>query len=45
MASIIFVLASVHHKNYGVIDSVVHESFVEETNVVPTAVTGDCGAG
>jgi hypothetical protein len=35
----------VSHKNDGAIDSMVCESFIEETNIVPTAVTDDCGAG
>jgi len=32
------------HKNDGAIDRVVCESFVEETNIVPPAVTEYCGA-
>jgi hypothetical protein len=35
----------VRHKNDVAIDRVVCESFNEETNVVPTAFTDDCGAG
>jgi len=45
LPSIVFVLASVRQKNVGVINGVVCESFIEETNVVPTAVNDDCGAG
>jgi hypothetical protein len=33
------------HKTEGEINNVVFESFIEETNTVPTAVTDDCGAG
>jgi len=43
VALIIFVSASVRHKNDGAIDRVVCESFIEETNVVPPAVTDNCG--
>jgi hypothetical protein len=32
-------------QNDGVIGSMVCESFIEETNVVPIAATDDCGAG
>ena len=32
-------------KNDGAINGMVCESFIEETNIVPTAVTDDCGAG
>jgi hypothetical protein len=45
VALIVFVWASVGHKNDGAIDSMVCESFIDETNIVPTAVTDDCGAG
>ena len=44
VALIVFVWASVHHKNDGAINGVVYESFIVEMNVVPTAVTDDCGA-
>jgi len=39
---IIFVRASVRHKNDGAIDRAVCEYFIE-TNIVPTTVTDDCG--
>jgi hypothetical protein len=42
---IVLVCASVCHKNDGAIDSVMCESFIEETNVAPTAVPDDCGDG
>jgi hypothetical protein len=42
---VVFVWAPVHHKNDEAIDSMAYESFIEETIIVPTAVTDDCGAG
>ena len=33
------------HETEGVIERVVCESIIVETNVVPSAVTDDCGAG
>jgi hypothetical protein len=45
VALIIFVWASVHHKNDGATDRVVCEPFIQEKKFVPTALTNDCGAG